>query len=151
MCHCIFFRINPRVSKYHAFSHHRATKGTLFRCASFVLLKVNLRVVWSIFGSIALAHFYYQVIRTEVSACLWIAFPYVTIIFNEAIWITMVLVEILFFLKLPSLVWIYTWCVYFMSRRGLKKSSGAQSLWRNLVVSSSPVMGKSRGIRLVFV
>ena len=25
MCHCIFFRINPRVSKYHAFSHHRAT------------------------------------------------------------------------------------------------------------------------------
>ena len=25
MCHCIFFGINPRVSKYHAFRHHRAT------------------------------------------------------------------------------------------------------------------------------
>ena len=25
MCHCIFFRINPRVSKYHAFRHYRAT------------------------------------------------------------------------------------------------------------------------------
>ena len=25
MCHCIFFGINPRVSKYHAFSHHRVT------------------------------------------------------------------------------------------------------------------------------
>ena len=25
MCHCIFFRINPRVSKHHAFRHHRAT------------------------------------------------------------------------------------------------------------------------------
>ena len=25
MCHCIFFGINPRVSKYHAFNHHRAT------------------------------------------------------------------------------------------------------------------------------
>ena len=25
MCHCIFFGINPRVSKYHAFSHHGAT------------------------------------------------------------------------------------------------------------------------------
>ena len=30
MCHCIFFRINPRVSKYHAFSHHRATCTTRF-------------------------------------------------------------------------------------------------------------------------
>ena len=27
MCHCIFYGINPRVSKYHAFSHHRATPG----------------------------------------------------------------------------------------------------------------------------
>ena len=78
-------------------SKKRKEKGTLFRCASFVLLKVNLRVVWSIFGSIALAHFYHQVIRTEVSVCLWIAFPYVTIIFNETIWITMALVEILIF------------------------------------------------------
>ena len=25
MCHCIFFRINPRVSKHHAFHLHRAT------------------------------------------------------------------------------------------------------------------------------
>ena len=25
MCHCIFFGINPRVSKYHALCHHRAT------------------------------------------------------------------------------------------------------------------------------
>ena len=25
MCHCIFFRINPRVSKHHAFRLHRAT------------------------------------------------------------------------------------------------------------------------------
>ena len=28
MCHCIFFRINPRVSKHHAFHHHRATHTT---------------------------------------------------------------------------------------------------------------------------
>ena len=26
MCHCIFFRINPRVSKYHAFRLNRATQ-----------------------------------------------------------------------------------------------------------------------------
>ena len=25
MCHCIVLRINPRVSKHHAFRHHRAT------------------------------------------------------------------------------------------------------------------------------
>ena len=25
MCHCISFGINPRVSKYHAFRHHRTT------------------------------------------------------------------------------------------------------------------------------
>ena len=25
MCHCIFFRIKPRVSKYHALCHHHAT------------------------------------------------------------------------------------------------------------------------------
>ena len=25
MCHCVFFRINPRVSKYHAFHFNRAT------------------------------------------------------------------------------------------------------------------------------
>ena len=25
MCHCIFFGINPRVSKHHAFRHHRMT------------------------------------------------------------------------------------------------------------------------------
>ena len=29
MCHCIFFGINPRVSKYHAFSHHHATEDTI--------------------------------------------------------------------------------------------------------------------------
>ena len=29
MCHCIFFGINPRVSKYHAFSHHRTTAQAL--------------------------------------------------------------------------------------------------------------------------
>ena len=28
MCHCIFFGINPRVSKHHAFRHHRATPPT---------------------------------------------------------------------------------------------------------------------------
>ena len=28
MCHCIFFRINPRVSKHHAFRLHRATSST---------------------------------------------------------------------------------------------------------------------------
>ena len=43
MCHCIFFGINPRVSKYHAFSHHRATwwqlglsskEDIVFHCAN---------------------------------------------------------------------------------------------------------------------
>ena len=29
MCHCIFFRINPRVSKLHAFRLHRATQPSL--------------------------------------------------------------------------------------------------------------------------
>ena len=29
MCHCIFFGINPRVSKHHAFRLHRATETTL--------------------------------------------------------------------------------------------------------------------------
>ena len=31
MCHCIFFGINPRVSKYHAFSHHRATPFSILK------------------------------------------------------------------------------------------------------------------------
>ena len=29
MCHCIFFGINPRVSKHHAFHLHRATTSTV--------------------------------------------------------------------------------------------------------------------------
>ena len=29
MCHCIFFRINPRVTKHHAFRLHGTTVGTL--------------------------------------------------------------------------------------------------------------------------
>ena len=29
MCHCIFFRINPRVSKHHAFRLHRTTSLTI--------------------------------------------------------------------------------------------------------------------------
>ena len=31
MCHCIFFGINPRVSKYHAFRFHRATETSVER------------------------------------------------------------------------------------------------------------------------
>ena len=28
MCHCIFFGINPHVSKYHAFRYHHTTMST---------------------------------------------------------------------------------------------------------------------------
>ena len=39
MCHCIFFRINPRVSKHHAFRLHRATVSSknLSESALFIL------------------------------------------------------------------------------------------------------------------
>ena len=43
MCHCIFFRINPRVSKYHALHRYRATD----RLALFIAYLVEYRKVQS--------------------------------------------------------------------------------------------------------
>ena len=43
MCHCIFFRINPRVSKHHAFRLHRAT-------TTWISLSRHPSIYFSFFG-----------------------------------------------------------------------------------------------------
>ena len=46
MCHCFFFRINPHVSKYHAFRHHRVTG--VFLAALYQLICTQQQGITSI-------------------------------------------------------------------------------------------------------
>ena len=55
MCHCIIFRINPRVSKYHALCHHRATWWQLgLTSKEDICVSLCQLLVWALAGQVPL-------------------------------------------------------------------------------------------------